>query len=96
MDTKTSELDSRVAEQTKRRKEISGFLWGTWMMLFGAVVLGHDTLEGFRTGQWVDISSKGSGLLVPWWVAAAMALGFFLFSLWCFVEYLKLKMTGPK
>ncbi len=96
VDPKPSELEARVSEQTKRRKEISAFLWGTWIMLFGAVALGHNTLEGIRTGQWVDISSKGSGLLVPWWVAAAMALGFLLFSLWCFGEYLKLKMTRPK
>ncbi len=80
----------------KHRKATSGFLWGAWLMLFGTLVLGHDTLQGFRSGAWVDISSDDSGLCVPWWVAATLTLGFLLFTLWCFGEYVKLKITAPR
>jgi hypothetical protein len=82
-------------QEHKHRKETSGFIWGTWIMLFGAAVLGHDAIKGLRTGEWVDLSGKGGGLLAPWWVAAALSLGFLLFSLWCFVEYVKLKRRPP-
>jgi hypothetical protein len=98
-DSKPPEVEALSSERIKwekHRKDTSGFLWGTWLMLFLTVVLGHDTLQGFRSGEWVDLSAKDSGFLVPWWVAAALTLGLLLFSLWCFGEYVKLKITAPK
>ena len=85
--------ESPRVKREKHRQATSGFLWGTWIMLFLTVVLGRDTLQGFRSGEWVDISSDDSGLLVPWWVAAAITWCLFLFTLWCLREYLKLKRT---
>src|ERR1700743_3109663 len=84
------------ALRRKHRKETSAFLWSTWIMLFLTVVLGHDTWEGFRTGQWVDLGTKVSSLPVPWWLAAVVTLGALLATLWCLREYVKLKMTAPK
>jgi hypothetical protein len=98
-DSKPPEVEATVSDRImrrKHRKDTSAFLWGTWMMLFLTIVLGHDTWQGFRTGQWVDIGAKEGGCLVPWWVAATLALAALLFCLWCSSVYVKLKITAPK
>lgn len=92
------DFEVRFSEPFKRRKhrrDTSTFFWGTWLMLFLAIGLGYETLQGFRSGEWIDISSDDSGLLVPWWLAAALACGVLMLSLWCFGRYLKLKDTAP-
>lgn len=97
-DSRPAEFDVRMSDQAKRRKhrkDTSAFLWGTWLLLL-AVFLGRDTLQGFRDGEWVDISSDNGGLLVPWWLAAVLVFGALALSLWCFREYVKLKDTAPK
>ncbi len=97
-DSKPVVVDPALSERAlrrKHRKDTTGFLWGTWMMLFLTVVLGHDTWEGFRTGQWVEPGTRVTSRPVPWWVAAVVTLGVLLATLWCFYEYVKLKITAP-
>ena len=80
----------------RHRKDTSTFLWGTGLLLFLAITLGADTWQGYRSGQWVDIGAKMISFPVPWWLAAALAFIALLVSLWCFIQYLKLKITAPK
>jgi hypothetical protein len=43
----------------------------------------------------VDLGTRVTSRPVPWWVAAVVTLGALLATLWCFYEYVKLKITAP-
>jgi hypothetical protein len=86
---------SEAARREKMREESRNFLWGMWLMLFLAISMGYDALQGMRSGKWVDLG-RFDALPVPWWIAAALALCVAGLSVCCWVWHVQLKVQLRK